>query len=215
MMSVAVSWRTRIAAITLTLVAALTGTQALAAETYTEGKEYKRLAQTVATRVPEGEHEVVALFWYGCPHCYRLDPYLTAWAQKLPADVHFVHLPAVLNPSWELHARAYHAGEALGVQDQAHKLLFDRIHQAGQPMASEQALADFYADLGVDQETFKKTLYSFGVESQLRQQAAQVRAYRVMGVPAVIVDGQYLVDIGSAGGEAKVTQVIDYLLQKD
>ena len=42
---------------------------------YTEGIEYERLASPVPT-VDANKVEVVELFWYGCPHCYRLEPHL-------------------------------------------------------------------------------------------------------------------------------------------
>ena len=38
---------------------------------YVEGTQYKRLAAPVPT-VDASKVEVVELFWYGCPHCYRL-----------------------------------------------------------------------------------------------------------------------------------------------
>ena len=64
----------------------------------------------------EGKIEVVELFWYGCPHCYQLEPRLEKWATELPNDVKFVRMPAVMGRGWELHARAYYAAALLGVE---------------------------------------------------------------------------------------------------
>ena len=51
--------------------------------------------------------EVLELFWYGCPHCYSLEPYLVKWLKNKPDFVEFVRLPAVLNRSWAFDAQAY------------------------------------------------------------------------------------------------------------
>src|SRR4051794_41420396 len=31
-----------------------------------------------------GKIEVIEFFWYGCPHCYSLEPYIETWLKKLP-----------------------------------------------------------------------------------------------------------------------------------
>src|SRR3990170_3537508 len=40
--------------------------------------------------------EVVEVFWYGCPHCYSLEPYLEQWLKTKPDDVEFRRIPGVL-----------------------------------------------------------------------------------------------------------------------
>ncbi len=78
-----------------------------------------------------GKIEVREFFWYGCPHCFKLEPHMQAWLKQLPKDVRFVRTPAAMNPLWEQGARAYYASEALGVRQKAHLQLFHDIH-AGQ-----------------------------------------------------------------------------------
>src|SRR5574339_906130 len=81
---------------------------------FNEGSEYKLLSrqQPVAA---EGTIEVVELFWYGCPHCYRLEPTLKSWLKKKPSRVTFTRVPAIFNnPEWHLHAGAFYTAEVLG-----------------------------------------------------------------------------------------------------
>ena len=33
-----------------------------------------------------GKIEVIEFFWYGCPHCYSLEPYIETWLKKLPPE---------------------------------------------------------------------------------------------------------------------------------
>ena len=95
---------------------------------FDEGIHYKRIANPQPTANPD-KIEVLELFWYGCPHCYHLEPQLDAWLEGKPDDVAFVRMPAVLGPDWELLARAYYTMELLGVEEQVHRPLFDRIHK--------------------------------------------------------------------------------------
>ncbi|NRA25494.1 MAG: thiol:disulfide interchange protein DsbA/DsbL, partial [Oleispira sp.] len=43
----------------------------------------------------------------------------------------------------------------------------------------------------------------------------RIRAYRVSGVPAIIVNGKYLVDASSAGGQKNIFKVVDYLIAQE
>lgn len=54
---------------------------------------------------------VVEFFWFGCPHCYNLEPLVKAFRQSHP-DIQFITLPAAPNPRWEIEARIYYAMEA-------------------------------------------------------------------------------------------------------
>ncbi|MDP3902924.1 MAG: thiol:disulfide interchange protein DsbA/DsbL, partial [Methylococcaceae bacterium] len=64
--------------------------------------------------------EVIEYFWYGCPHCYSFEPFLSTWAKTLPKNVEFIRQPAVFSELWGKHAKAYFTAEALGVVDKVH-----------------------------------------------------------------------------------------------
>jgi len=77
------------------------------------GVDYTELSPTQPVET-QGKIEVIEFFWYGCPHCYTLEPLLEKWAPTLPADVQFRRVPAVLNPNWGADAVVFYAFEALG-----------------------------------------------------------------------------------------------------
>src|SRR5579859_6502975 len=56
-------------------------------------------AQPVSTK--PGQIEVLDFFWYGCPHCNALEPYLESWERSKPANVVLVRVPAILRDEWE------------------------------------------------------------------------------------------------------------------
>src|ERR1051325_4055028 len=99
--------------------------QALALE---KGRDYIALAtpQPVETGA---KIEVIEFFWYGCPHCYALEPSVESWSKKLAADVVFRRVPAPLGQSWVPHAQAFYAFETLGVLPKVHRAFFDAIHK--------------------------------------------------------------------------------------
>lgn len=181
---------------------------------FQEGTHYQRLASPVSTTA-EDKIEVVELFWYGCPHCYSLEPKIDHWLENQPENAEFVRIPAVLNRNWELGARAFYAAKALGVLDKIHTPLMNAIHAQGRPMRNEADLAEFFAEHGVDKEAFRKAYNSFEVETELRRSQQLVRRYGVHSVPSFVVDGKYVVTATMAGSEDRLFEVINYLIQKE
>jgi len=181
---------------------------------YKEGEHYVELPDPVATS-DTSKVEVVELFWYGCPHCYALEPSVVAWKEKMPSYVKFVQMPAVLNKSWEVHGRAYYAAKSLGVLDATHQALFNEIHAKRNPLYSQQRLAQFYAGYGVTEEAFNKAYNSFPVSAQISRVKKAQREYRATGVPLFIVNGKYKVSGTMKAGADGLFDVVDYLVERE
>ncbi len=184
------------------------------ASDFQEGTHYRRLANPVPTSTGD-KIEVVELFWYGCPHCYSLEPITDKWLEHKPDNVEFVRIPAVLGARWELGARAYYVAETLGVLDRIHAPLFAAFHVQKRRLRSEEGMAEFFAEHGVDLTAFRENFASFGVETKLRRAQQVVKRYRIDGVPAVIINGKYETTSSMAGSPAKIFKVVDYLIRKE
>jgi thiol:disulfide interchange protein DsbA len=180
-----------------------------------EGIEYKTISPRVANQVEDKKIEVVELFWYGCPHCFHFEPSLLKWLKQKPKDVNFVRVPAVFNPTWGLHARAYYTAEVLGILDKIHEPLFNAIHLKKQKMATANELADFFAAHGIEKETFYETFNSFAVDAKVRRATDLTHRYGIDGVPSLIVNGKYRTSGSMAGGQQKMLQVVDYLIKQE
>lgn len=187
---------------------------AQAEEQWQAGKHYHVLSYPVRTR-DASKVEVVELFWYGCPHCYSFNPLVHHWAKNLSDDVDFWLSPATFGKTWELHAQAFYAGEALGVQEKMHQPLFDAIARDHKPLSSQSALAKFFAGYGVDEDAFNKAFTSFSVKAKLGQANSRARGYRATGVPALVVNGKYRIDASSAGGHENMLKVADFLIEQE
>ncbi|MEZ5523708.1 MAG: thiol:disulfide interchange protein DsbA/DsbL [Pseudomonadales bacterium] len=181
---------------------------------YKAGEHYLELPKPVATSAPD-KIEVVELFWYGCPHCYALEPLVERWKAEAPSDVEFVRMPAVLNKTWEIHARAYYAAQALGILEQSHEDLFEALHKHRKPLVTQESLAAFYTEYGVTEEDFNKAFKSFPVSGQISRVKKAQREYRTTGVPVVIVNGKYKVSGTMKAGASGLFDVVDYLIEQE
>jgi thiol:disulfide interchange protein DsbA len=186
----------------------------LAAAEYSEGKQYLRLSDPQPTSAAD-KIEVVELFWYGCPHCYDLEPHIQQWLETKPDDVVFVRLPAVLGQRWELLAKAFFTAELLGVQDKVHPALFHAIHDKKQKFNDEAAVQDLFREQGVPAEEFRNTFGSFAVSVKLNNAKLMTRRYAITGVPTLIVNGKFSTGGRQAGSNASIIKVVDYLVAQE
>lgn len=197
-----------------------------AAEEFQSGTHYNELRTPQPVSVP-GKIEVAEVFWYGCPACNMFESVLNPWSAQLPDDVHFVRIPAQFNEVLNLHARLYYTLEVLKVDAAVHHAVFAGIHEKKDPrllagrdgrkviLPTTEQLASFVAEQGVDKEQFLKTYDSFAVSNRLAKADRTVRGYQITGVPEVIVNGKYRIDLQKAGGFEGMLKVADFLIQKE
>jgi len=186
----------------------------LAASNFKEGVEYQLIEPPQPTQDP-ARIEVVEMFWYGCPHCYQLEPFVKEWKKTQAEDVDFVQMPAMLGPRWELLARAYYTAEILDVLDKVHTPLFETIHEKRKSFRNEADLQKFFAEYGVDEETFRNTYRSFAVVTKVNRSRQLTQRYGVTGVPAIVVNGRYRTSPGTAGSKALTFKVVDELIARE
>lgn len=199
-----------VAAAALLLFAALPGR---AQEAFIEGVHYTALRETQPVQTGE-QIEVVELFWYRCPHCFRLEPYIARWKRNKPANAELVELPAILNDNWAFGARIYYTLEALGLAEQLHSAVFNAIHRARRPLNTREQFADWAAENGADRDAVMAAFDSFAVESKMRFAGLMSRKYRITGVPAIVVDGKYRTSVQLAGSHERLLEVINHLVDK-
>jgi thiol:disulfide interchange protein DsbA len=142
--------------------------------------------------------EVLEFFWYGCIHCYNLEPKLDTWLKTLPKDVKFRRVPAVFNDRWALDASIYYTFEALGLVDKLHRPLFDAIHRDRLRTDNWQQLSAWLEKQGVDSKKFETTVKSFGVQSMTKRAIRLTSGYKIDGTPAMAVHGRYTVPSSEA-----------------
>ena len=176
-----------------------------------EGRDYQLISPAQNTDAP-GKIEVIEFFWYGCPHCYALEPSIEQWTKKLPKDVLFRRVPAMFNDNWAAAGRVFYTLEAMGELDRLHKPLFDAIHKDNLRITNSSALASWLEKNKVDVKKYETTAKSFGVESKMRRAAQMTEAYKFDGVPAISVDGRFVALSSQAGSPQGLLSTADYLI---
>jgi len=178
------------------------------------GVEYRELPAAQPTDSGD-KIEVIEFFWYGCPHCFNFEPVLSAWAKKLPKDVQFRRIPTIFNDEWEQSARAYYTLEAIGEGERLHKPLFDAVHTGSRlKVANEAALTEWLGKQGVDTKKFAAAYRSFSVEGKIKRAKQLTQAYKIEGVPAMAINGKYVVITDNIKSFDQMVSVADYLIDQ-
>jgi protein dithiol oxidoreductase (disulfide-forming) len=146
----------------------------------------------------DGKIEVLEFFWYGCIHCYNLEPRLEPWLKTLPQDVQFRRVPAVFSERWGHDAAIFYAFEAMGLLDKLHRPFFEAIHVGRLRSDNVQALNAWLEKQGVDPKKFNDTARSFGVQSKVKRAIRLTSDYKIDGTPAMAVHGRYTVPSSEA-----------------
>jgi protein dithiol oxidoreductase (disulfide-forming) len=146
----------------------------------------------------EGKIEVLEFFWYGCIHCYNLEPKLDAWLKTLPKDVQFRRVPAVLSDRWGHDATIFYAFEAMGLLDKLHRPFFEAIHVNRLRTDNAAALNGWLEKQGLDPKKVNEVARSFGVQSKVKRAIRLTADYRIEGTPAMAVHGRYTVPASDA-----------------
>jgi thiol:disulfide interchange protein DsbA len=180
------------------------------------GTHYAQLVAPQPTSAAKGKVEVLEVFWYGCGHCFVLDPALESWNASKPGYVEFTRLPVVWGPAHAQHAKLFYTLRALK-RDDLHAKVFAAIHEGGQMLASQDEVAardmqrKFLVAHGVTEKDFDAAYDSMTVATQLRRAENLTRAYQVASVPLIIVNGKFSTGVSQAGGIPQLLNLLNDL----
>jgi len=178
-----------------------------------EGRNYMEVPFP-ATVTTGKKIEVREFFWYGCPHCYVLEPGLEKWLKRLPSNAQFVRTPGTASPAWRIHAQAYYTFETLGVEDKWHGAFFKAVQEHHQEFNDANGIEKFAVAHGIDKQKFRDAFNSFGVRLKVEKAIQLNQDLNINSVPTVVVDGRYLTSPAMAEGEDQFFQVLDFLIKK-
>ena len=187
---------------------------AVAGEAFDIEGKYQLVLPVQPTETP-GKIEVVDVFWYGCPHCFRFLPVMEEFEADLPEFVEVRRMPAIFRKSWVVHAKGYYAALLLGKAADIHRPLFVAIHVDKSKLGTRDELKAFFAKFGIGGADFDATFDSFGVESLVQKSMVMQGRYGVRRTPSVIVNGKYLVSGSLAGSYKNMLKVIRILADKE
>ncbi|HVA54524.1 MAG TPA: thiol:disulfide interchange protein DsbA/DsbL [Gammaproteobacteria bacterium] len=188
------------------------------AATFLEGTNYVPVTPAQPTSVGPGQIEVIEFFWYGCPHCFGVEPYLEAWLKNKPANVVFKRIPAAWpgGEHMDIDAKAFYTAQALGIAEKINEPLFNAIHLQNQLNLtnSQNALQRFFAKYGANKQQFDAAWNSFGVQLKMNQALQTLQRYGVQGVPTFIINGQWMTGAGYQMPYPDIVKCVEFLVQQ-
>ncbi len=188
------------------------------AGTFQEGVNYEAVTPAQPTGVKPGQVEVVEFFWYGCPVCFGLEPYLEAWVKTKPKNVkfRFVHA-AMFGSEFYTDARAFYTAQVLGIDDKIREPFFNAIHLDGKGELRDDvdALRTFFGTFGVSAKDFDATWSSFAVQTRMAQSVQDSDRYQVNSVPTIIVNGKWKTGAGYQMAYPDVIKCVKFLVDKE
>ena len=198
--------------------AVLPAAATLPAGKWAAGTNYRPVVPAQPTDTAPGKVEVVEMFWYACPHCYALDPYLESWRKSKAAYIEFRLVPVTWGEVHRAHARLFYTLQALGKEEALHTAVFSEMHDKknvlftqGDEHATIAAQVAFAKAHGISEADFMNAYNSFSVQTNIQKADDLVHRYKVEGVPLVSINGKYLTDVSMAGSPANVISIINDL----
>jgi thiol:disulfide interchange protein DsbA len=158
---------------------------------------------------------IYEFFWYGCPHCYNLEPTINDIESNLDKDTILIKVPVALRDSWELHAKAYYALQQMKLDDNLHEKIFTEIHVNSNRLDTKEKLANFIREEGYDADKFLKILDSFGTEIRIKKASRLANQYQIKSVPTLVINGKYKTSGSHVSSYQELYDVVQLLVDKE
>ena len=183
-------------------------------EKFRAGVHYELLDNPTKVRDPS-KIEVTEVFWFGCNHCYALEPYIARWKRDIPLDVTFIKSPATWNDMLKTHATIYYTAKALGIEQQFVPAAFNTIQNEGKMLTGNTELEYYFRGFDVQKDRYKAVSTSFGVRNAVDQADKKMKEWKVTGVPSLVVNGKHKVAASRSVRTDELFDVVDFLIEKE
>ena len=158
---------------------------------------------------------IYEFFWYGCPHCYNIEPTIDQIEADLKKDTILIKVPVALRNTWEIHAKAYYALQQMKLDDDLHEKIFAEIHVNANRLDTEEKLVNFLNYEGHDAQKFSKILNSFGTEIRVKKASRLANQYQITSVPTLIINGKYRTSGSYVSSYEELYDVVQLLVDKE
>ncbi|CNJ17930.1 MULTISPECIES: thiol:disulfide interchange protein DsbA [Yersinia] len=163
----------------------------VSAAQFTDGTQYQTLNKPVT-----GEPQVLEFFSFYCPHCYQFEEiyHVPQTVKKaLPEGVKMTRYHVeFLGPLGKELTQAWAVAMALGVEEKVTPLMFEGV-QKTQTVQTPDDIRNVFIKAGVSGEDYDAALNSFVVKSLVVQQQKAAEDLQLRGVPAMFVNGKYMI----------------------
>jgi thiol:disulfide interchange protein DsbA len=158
---------------------------------------------------------IYEFFWYGCPHCYNLEPTMDRIESNLEKDTILVKVPVALRDTWESHAKAYYALQQMKLDDNLHEKIFTEIHINSNRLDTKEKLTQFIEDEGYNSKRFSEVFDSFGTDLRVKKASRLANQYQITSVPTLIINGKYKTSGSLVSSYEELYDVVQLLINKE
>ncbi len=180
---------------------------------FQEGTHYTTFNQSPYS----GQPTVTEFFSFYCPHCYTFEKnYVPQIKAGLAEGVKFEqnHVDFIGREMGPEMTRALAIAQVLKVEDTIKPALFSAIHDARRNFATSNDVRQLFVDNGVSATDFDKASSSFMVNSMMKKWKKAQQDSGIRGVPALMVNSKYVVDVGSVQSLEELLELLNYLAKK-
>lgn len=185
------------------------------------GNEY-RVADQPQPVTAGKKVEITEFFGYFCPGCNAFDPHFEDWIRRQGDRIVVKRLHSDLH-DLTTQQKLYFTLEAMGKVDELQMKVFNAFHIERNRLSTDAEVMKFVEKHGLDKKRFNE-LYNnaFMMDGKLRSVKQLQAAYKINGIPTVIIEGKYIVsplDVSAKAKSAGNSQqaglaVMDYLVDK-
>ena len=158
---------------------------------------------------------IYEFFWYGCPHCYNLEPTMDRIESNLEKDTILIKVPVALRDTWESHAKAYYALQQMKLDDNLHEKIFTEIHINSNRLDTKEKLTQFIEDEGYNSKRFSEIFDSFGTDLRVKKASRLANQYQITSVPTLIINGKYKTSGSLVSSYEELYDVVQLLINKE
>jgi len=193
--------------------------------TVREGAHYTKLANPIEL---EGlaDNSVLEIFWLGCPHCQNFEKGLIEWKKTKTSSMTINKMHAVSgNPRWIMDAHIYNTFDLLSKSSESvMEGLFDlyinqyNVYKTAiqadpnteeKPFPSIKLISEFAKASGIDEKVFTDTFQSEEIKAKVKSDGDVFVNSEIQGVPAFIVNKQYMVTGVDAKSHEDYFQIVE------
>ncbi|CAM2158483.1 protein dithiol oxidoreductase (disulfide-forming) (plasmid) [Pararobbsia alpina] len=157
----------------------------------------------VQAATQQGSNAVVEeFFWYGCPHCGRLEPKLDTMLAARGGTVRVVRVPVARTMISRAHQRMYFALKQLGAEQRVHVAIREAITSGNTLLLTESAQATFLSARGVDPAAYRAAYESADVSHACEVADSEASAHGITAIPALVIRAQ-VVDPATVVSQAR------------
>ena len=158
---------------------------------------------------------IYEFFWYGCPHCFNLEPTIDRIEADLDTDAKIVKVPVALRDSWMPHAKLYYALSQMNKIDDVHNQIFEEIHLENNRLITEESMVEFLGKAGIDTKLFLEKYNSYGTQARIKKSSNLARKFQINSVPTIVVNGKYLTSGSYVSSYDELYSVVNLLVERE